>query len=131
MTDEEIAEEIKARLRHWCDTEIELDMEAWAAVVTEDVVLQPPGAPAVRGKEAATVYCGELLRSMGVIVALDPVDTTVLVSPGSDVAASFGAFRVVVDAGDGTQEFAMKSMISWRRLNGEWLVAANSWSADE
>ncbi len=130
MTEEQIVEEIQARFRHWCDTEIELDMEAWAQVVTEDVVLQPAGAPAVRGKEAATAYCGDLLRSMG-IVALDPFDTTVLVSPGSDVAASFGAFRVVADSGDGPQEFTMKAMVAWRRVNGEWLVAANSWSGNE
>lgn len=125
----ELAAEIEARFAYWAECEVKKDLVAWAELVADDVVLQPPDAPPVIGKPAALRFQKEF--SAVPIVEMKPFDTQIVVNPAGDLAANFGGLLFAVDDGRGRQETQLKSMVVWKRIDGAWRVIANSWSANQ
>ena len=120
--------EVEKLFRHWAELEVKKDLDAWLELVADDVILQPAGEPAVRGKNAARDWFINFFQTP--VSLMEPGHLTVFVSESQDLACNYGDLTVVVDSPDGKVEGAMKSMVVWRKIDGSWKVAANSWSAN-
>ncbi len=106
---------IRAISDAWEDAARTGDPDAVTALYTEDGIIQPAGEPPVRGREALAAYFADGFR--------EPFDITlttdfVVISDARDMAYEFGT----------SFEGQGKFMVVYRRVDGQWLIAADSWS---
>lgn len=106
------------------------NLEAWLETLTDDVVMMPPDAPAVAGKEAAGKWIGENF--------FDPFDMELGVhfddgEVHGSTAWTRGSFTLALAAkgGGDTANMNGKFMNVFRKdAAGAWKYAAVIWNAD-
>jgi uncharacterized protein (TIGR02246 family) len=99
---------------------------AMAAFYAEDVVVHPSGSPRLSGRAAYQEYFTGLMSQL-------PPDASLVSTTGGITVASSGDMAVET----GSSQFTMggtttagKYLVVWRKISGEWLVAALSWNDD-
>lgn len=98
------------------------NLEAWAALYSEDAVLQPAAEPEVRGRAALLAWSGAL-PELAVVEF-----TNVSITVSGDMAYATSSY---VTQPKGFPPHSGKQLVVLRRdARGEWLVTAASMSAD-
>lgn len=103
--------------------------ETLAALYTADGVLMPPGMAAVTGRDniqaAFTGMFGETPE--GVTLTLRATQVTA----NGPVAVERGVYTMTGPGPDGSpMESTGKYLVEWRKVDGEWYLAADIWNGD-
>lgn len=123
-------QEIRARGAAMMALENARDLEAALAFYTTDAVVQAPGAPTVVGLDS--------IRAM-YVRNMDPrrpqatgsfTDRTIWVAASGELAWEHGNASTTIAVPNGGVSFSSKQLIVWRKVDGEWRVAAMSFSAN-
>jgi len=112
----------------WFAAEARRDMEATLSFMTSDVINQPEGAPTTVGIDATHTFYESFFEIP--YVDLERLPRTVVVAASGDLAYDIGPFNVVFENESGRTKSPGKSMIVWRKLDGEWKAVAVSFSSD-
>jgi len=117
---------IRQRFAAWVQAEVRKDMEGSLAFMAPDIVLQPEGAPATIGLQAARDMYKALFEIPYTAVP-DVEPRTVLVARSGDLASDIGSWELHL--ADGSVQPG-KSAIVWQKRDGKWLAIAMSFSMD-
>ncbi len=112
----------------WVATVATKDAAATAAYYTEDGMLLPSGAPAAVGREAIAAAWGGLYQMPG--FALTFAATSITVAGSGDIAYDIGTYALGFDAEGGRVEDVGKYVVAWKKVDGQWLVAADIFNSD-
>lgn len=97
------------------------DVDAYAAIVTEDVVWFPPGGDPLRGRAAFRRWLEPFMGAFGYNLKLRPVTS----QEGAGWAYEAGAFRSIMEPleGGATQEHHGNYFVLWRHANDDvWRI---------
>ena len=104
------------------------DMPAVAALYADDAVLSAPGAPALRDHAAISQYFVKVVEQFsttGLTVVDEPMGDVVA---SGDLAWQWQTYKVVDKAGAIVD--AGKLVTLFRRVDGKWLIAGDTWNSD-
>lgn len=104
------------------------DAADFAALFAPDGQLLFPNKPAAVGRDAIRQDAEENFAVPGFSVSWEP--SRYIISEGGDLAASIGTYNLVLTPPQGRIEDRGKYMTLWRKVNGEWLVAADMINTD-
>ena len=93
-----------------------------------EAVIQAPGAPPVRGREAIRRLYEEFRKIP--FVAFKPSITTLEVGAGGDLGYETGVNRFEFERGGVRTEQVGKYLAVWRKKDGQWRIVALSFSDD-
>ena len=105
------------------------DVEAILSYWTDDVVVLPPGLPAVIGKTALREYIQGSLQIPGFNITWSSTD--VAFSPDGNLAYMLSENSVTMNGADGKPATTTgRAVTIWRReSDGEWRCAVDIWNA--
>ena len=95
----------------------------------EDAIVQPSAAPQIEGKEAI----GELYRQYfesGLVKEFTSSSSHMETTASGDLAYIYGVSRTVVAGSDGDLADKGKFLAVWKKIDGDWFVAALSFTSD-
>jgi len=104
------------------------DAEAAVALYAADGVIMAPGADMAKGTEAIRAVWTELLKTPGLAVAVIPEQVDVAAS--GDLAADMGRLELAMDLPDGPAKEVLKYLVVWKKVDGQWKVAFDTWNAN-
>jgi uncharacterized protein (TIGR02246 family) len=96
------------------------DAAAIAQLYTEDGALMPPNMPIAKGRSAIQQGWTSMLQSPGFDLTFAPEQ--IQVSTSGDMALDRGTYRLGEETG--------KYVVVWRKIGGEWKVAADIFNSD-
>jgi ketosteroid isomerase-like protein len=122
-------EAVRARSDGIAGAEGALDVEGALAFYAEDAIVQPDRAPQIRGHEAIAgmyrqFFEGSPLKEFSVKAS------HLTVSQGGDLAYEYGVNRAVLAGPEGDVVDVGKYLLVWKKIDGEWLVVALTFSND-
>ena len=123
------AERIRIRDQERVEAEGRKDLDAILAFFAEDAVIQPPGAPAAKGREAIRKLYIDLYKEAPFVSFTSSI-STLSVAQGGDIAYSTGVDHYVLDRAGTRVEELGKYLAVWRKVDGEWRLAAGAFSGD-
>ena len=100
-------------------------MTYWA----EDGIIQPAGSPQIEGKDAIRELYSQYFES-GLVRKFSGVSSHMEMSAGGDLAFEYGVNRMVLAGEDGDLLDVGKYLAIWKKIDGEWMVAALSFTSD-
>ena len=106
------------------------DVPALLALCADDIVLMPPDAPIVRGKQALEESYRSLFEQSAV-KATWPVEGTEEIVVANDWAFHMSEFTVRMSpktGGEATEEYGKLIMIFQRQPDGSWKFAREIWN---
>ncbi len=103
------------------------DVEGSLAFLAKDAVAQPAGAPQLEGHHELRGMFEAVFASLAEFGA---TTTRLEVSASGDMAYEYGVNRIVVAGEDGNLLDMGKYLAVWKKVDGEWLVAAVSFTSD-
>ena len=127
QTLEEIEAEVRARSEAVVAAEIAGDYEAAITFFTADAVIQMANAPQIDGREA---LLGLYNAVLGAAIEFEGTETAIVPAGSGDLAYEYGINRMVFEGPDGPVEDMGKYLAVWRKIDGEWFVAAIAVSSD-
>jgi ketosteroid isomerase-like protein len=122
-------EAVRARSEGVVAAESALDVTAALTFWAEDAIVQGAGMPQIQGKEAI----GDLYRQYfegGQVKEFSGTTSYLEVSAGGDLAYEYGVNRFVLAGPEGDLLDMGKYLAVWKKINGEWFVAALSFTSD-
>lgn len=120
-------EEIAARSQQLVEAVNTGDLEAVAALYTEDAWLLPPNAELIEGREAIRDFYATLREDAG----LRDMEAEILdLETAGDLAYEVGRYALTLDGEEGPLRDVGKYLFTWRREHGEWLIAADAPNSD-
>ena len=109
----------------WQDTYNAHDLDALAALYTEDAVLMPPNGERVRGRGAAVALASSYIEAGAVRIASPPPDAYGI---HGDTAWIEGTYRFFAE--DGSPVDVGKYLGLYRHEGGTWRLQHHMWSSD-
>ena len=121
---------IKQADKEWLQAAAAKDLERTLSFWTDDAVIQPPGQPAVIGKEAIRRYVADGFKQPGFSVIWlsgEPV-----VASGGDMAYTLGTNQFTFQDPKGALvKVRGRGVVVWRRqADGKWKCAVDIWNAE-
>jgi ketosteroid isomerase-like protein len=104
------------------------NLELAMAYMAPDVILQPPDRPMVVGREAVRQYYAEWFALP--YTAIQVHAQTVTVASSEDLAYLVGESALVLSGPQGECQVPGKYLGVWRKIEGEWRLAALSWTGN-
>jgi uncharacterized protein (TIGR02246 family) len=105
------------------------DLDRVMTFYAEDASFLVPNQPIIVGAPAIRAWFAERIARPGYRASFVP--TEVVVADSLDLAYELGAFRAEVTRDDGaTLVSTGKHLVTWKRVGGQWRVAAESISTD-
>lgn len=120
---------VRARSQAVAAAEAAQNTEAALAFWAADAIAQGAGSPQIQGREAIrTLYSsffgtGRLKQFQGTTSHLE-------VSQAGDLAYEYGVNRFVFAGPDGDLLDVGKYLVIWKKIDGEWYIAALSFTSD-
>jgi len=102
------------------------DAAAVAAMYTEDAYVLPPGGEMVKGRAAIETFWRQAAQQM-TDAKLTIVD---LLPLGTEAAREIGTVTLKTKS-QPPQEIAGKYVVVWRKLGGDWKLAADIWNSNK
>ena len=107
--------------------ETAMDTEAALAFWAPDAIVQPSGAPQIQGTEALRQMYDQFFSQ---VAAFASTPTTYEIAASGDMAWEYGVNYITFIGPDGEFVDVGKYLAVWRKMDGEWLIAAVSFSSD-
>jgi len=95
----------------------------------DDAIVQPAGAPQVQGKDAIRALYGEFFDS-GQMKSFEGTTSRIVVAASGDLAYEYGVNRRVFTGPQGDVLDVGKYLAVWTKQNGDWFIAALSFTSD-
>lgn len=119
---------IRGHVDRWLELVKAKDAAGIAELYAEDGAVMPPNAPIGKGRTAIQRTWASMMQTPGFDLTFVPEQ--ILVSSSGDMALDRGTYRLAV-APDGTaQTDTGKYVVVWRKVGGEWKVAADIFNSD-
>lgn len=122
-------EAVRARSEALVAAESAQDAETAMTYWAQDAVVQPAGRPQIQGHDAVRALYGEFFDT-GVLKRMEGTTSHLEVSQGGDLAYEYGVNRMVFAGPDGDLLDVGKYLVIWKKIDGEWLVVALSFTSD-
>ena len=119
--------EVRARSKALVAAEMAFDWDRAVTYFAEDVIIQPANAQQIRGREAQL----ELYRTFPKMIEFEGRTTALFIAASGDMAYEYGVNRFIFETPDGPFEDYGKYLAVWTNVDGEWFVAALSFSGDK
>jgi uncharacterized protein (TIGR02246 family) len=119
---------VRARSKACVTAEAEMDAEGAVAFYAEDAVVQPPGAPQLQGHEAILEMYRQFSDSG--IKEFSGTTSKVTVSRSGELAYEYGVNRLLLPGPKGDLQNLGKYLLVWKKIDGEWFIAALSFTWD-
>ncbi len=115
---------IRATNKAWMEAIAAKDAKAVAAIYAEDGQMLPPNAPKAVGREALEKGWAGLMGMPGMTLTFE-TEKFVFAKSG-DLAVDIGTYRFAA----GGQTDTGKSVVTWTKRDGKWLVLTDMFSSD-
>jgi ketosteroid isomerase-like protein len=124
---EELEAEVRARSEAVIAAEMAGDYETAVTFFAPDAIIQMPNAPQIQGRDTLL----ELYEAtLGTTLEFEGTTTDIVPAASGDLAYEYGINRMVFETPDGPVEDMGKYLVIWRKIDGEWFVAAIAVSSD-
>ena len=120
---------VRQRAMAWARAEASNNVDSSLSYLWDDAVMQPPGAPQIRGHEAIRgLY--ESVRFMSLDV-VGPLEVTV--GAGGDLAAVWAnmTYELEIAGQDMRVSDSAKFVAVWQKRDGVWKVLENTWNSNQ
>jgi ketosteroid isomerase-like protein len=124
---EELEAEVRTRSEMVVAAEMAKEWERAVTFFTPDVVVQPANAPQVQGLDALLHLYETALATM---TEFESTNTDIVPAASGDLAYEYGINHFVFETPDGPVEDLGKYLAVWRKIEGEWYIAALAFSSD-
>jgi ketosteroid isomerase-like protein len=118
---------VEARSAGLAQAEAAKDVDAAINFWADDAIVQTAGAPATVGVDAVRKGYTEMF---GALESFKSTPTAVNVAASGDVAWEHGVNDLVFSTPNGNVPDRGKYLVIWKKMNGEWYVAALSFTTD-
>jgi uncharacterized protein (TIGR02246 family) len=122
------AEAIRARSAGIVAAEAAQDVERSTSYFAPDAIAQPAGSAQIQGRDAIRELYGHFFS--GMLKDFAGITTEIEVAASGALAYEYGINRMVLNGPDGDLLDIGKYLAVWRKLDGEWYIAALSFSSD-
>lgn len=120
---------VRARSQALAAVEASQNTEGALAYWAQDAIVQPAGAPQIQGREAVRALYNSFFGG-GQLKKFEGTTTQLQVSQGGDLAYEYGVNRMVLAGPKGNLLDVGKYLVVWKKIDGEWYVAALSFTSD-
>lgn len=121
-------QKIRALIRHWVAQVEAKNIPAIADMYAPDGLLMVPNAPAFQGKAGVAQAWTGMLGLPGFALSFGP--TEIQVADSGDMALDRGTYVLKTTGANGPIEDRGKYLVVWRKIGGEWKVAADMLNSD-
>ena len=122
-----VAQEVGARGRACASAEAAKDIERALACWAEDAVVQPPASPQIQGLGQIRVLYAKFFTGLKTYTA---TTAHLEISRAGDLAFEYGVDRAVYATPQGDVLDVGKYLGVWKKVNGNWYIAALSFTSD-
>lgn len=105
------------------------DAEASTVFWAPDAIVQPAGSPQLQGRDAVLALYREFFEG-GMLKDFSGTTSHLEVAASGDLAFEYGVNRMVVAGPDGDLLDIGKYLAVWKKIDGEWYIAALSFTSD-
>jgi uncharacterized protein (TIGR02246 family) len=120
---------IRARSAAIVAAEVAQDASLSTSFYAPDAISQPAGSPQLQGRDAIHELYGHFFGG-GMLKDFEGITTHVEVAASGDLAWEYGINRMVLNGPDGDLLDVGKYLAVWKKMEGEWYIAALSFSSD-
>ena len=121
---------IKDKIKTVFELEQQKDVDALMefGFFAEDVIVQGPNMPQIKGLEAIRNLYTELFK---ILVSVEGGSTEIIISEAGDMAWAYGWYRTVYKGPDGPIGDEGKYLEVFKKINSEWKCVAMCFSSDK
>lgn len=120
---------LRARSEGVIAAEMAQNADAAAAFYAEDAIVQPAGAPLLRGRDAVRSMYSDVFGS-GAVKQFESIPTLIAVAASGDVGYEYGVNRFTLTTPAGDMLDVGKYLAVWTKVDGEWYASLLSYSSD-
>jgi uncharacterized protein (TIGR02246 family) len=121
-------EAIRARSAGLVAAEVAQDAALSTSFYAPDAISQPAGSPQLQGRDAIHELYGHFFS--GMLKDFEGITTHIDVAASGDLAWEYGSNHMVLNGPDGDLLDVGKYLAVWKKMDGEWYIAALSFSSD-
>jgi ketosteroid isomerase-like protein len=122
-------EALRARSDGLVGAEGALDVEGAVSFYAEDAIIQPDGAPQIRGRDAIAASYRHFFEDSR-LKEFYAKGSHITVSQSGDLAYELGVNRTVLADPEGDLVDVGKYLLVWKKIDGEWMVVVLTFSSD-
>ena len=119
---------IRGQVDRWLQLVTAKDAAGIAELYAEDGAVMPPNAPIGKGRAAIQQTWSSMMGTPGFGLTFAPEQ--ILVSSSGDMALDRGTYGLTIAPDGATQTDTGKYVVVWRKIGGEWKVAADIFNSD-
>lgn len=119
---------IRGHVDRWLQLVKEKDAAGIAELYAEDGAVMPPNAPIGKGSAAIQQTWASMMGTPGFNLTFVPEQ--IVVSSSGDMALDRGTYSLAVAPDGVVQTDTGKYVVVWRKIGGEWKVAADIFNSD-
>ena len=124
---EEIEAEVRIRSEAVVAAEMAGEYETAVTFFTPDAVVQMADVPQIQGQDRLLEIYETVLATTA---EFEGTTTDIVAAASGDLAYEYGINRFVFETPDGSVEVLGKYLLVWKKIEGEWYVAAIAVSND-
>ena len=119
---------IRAQNAKWLDAIAKKDVDAVAAMYAQDGEFMPPNASKVTGRDAIKAAWQQMFQIPG--VGLTFTTDKLVLGQSADLAVDIGSYDFKSESGGSSTNDKGKSVVTWVKRDGTWLVLTDMFSSD-
>lgn len=120
---------IRLANERWLELIRAKDAAAIGQMYAQDGALMPPNGPIAKGPEAIRSSWQSMMQIPGFSLTFEP--EAIVVSSSGDMALDRGTYDLAMNSPSGPIQDKGKYVVVWRKLGGEWKVAADIFNSDK
>lgn len=119
---------IRGQVDRWHQLIKAKDAAGIVGLYTTDGAVMPPNAPIGKGPAAIQQVWASWLEIPGFELSIHPEE--IIVSSSGDMALDRGTYKLTIATDGKAKTDAGKYVVVWRKIGGEWKVAADIFNSD-